>query len=122
TPVKPGALSAAGFGCTLVFLTALGPPARAQLAVSSNDNKALLVDGVNTVVQNAPPDTVTIIDLGVSPPKVVGELRAPGSWASPPQSVAVAPDESIALVTSSTKVDPNDPKKTVPDDVVTVID
>lgn len=120
--MKPGALSVARFGCALVFLTALGPPARAQLAVSSNDNKALLVDGVNTVVQNAPPDTVTIIDLGVSPPKVVGELRAPGSWASPPQSVAVAPDESIALVTSSTKVDPTDARKTVPDDVVTVID
>jgi hypothetical protein len=39
-----------------VFLTAPGRPARAQLAVSSNDNKARLVDGVNTVVQKAPPE------------------------------------------------------------------
>jgi len=120
--VKPCNARAVTLACSLVLLTVLGGPAWAQLAVSSNDNKALLVDGVNTVVQNAPSDTVTIIDLGVVPPKVVGELRAPGSWASPPQSVAVAPDESIALVTSSTKVDPADSKKTVPDDVVTVID
>ena len=38
---------------------------RAQIAVSANDNKAVLVDGVNTVVKSPPPDTVTLIDLGV---------------------------------------------------------
>jgi len=107
---------------TLAIVIAAGSSARAQLAVSSNDNKVLQVDGVNTVVQNPPPDTVTILDLSATPPRVVGELRAPGSWASPPQSVAIAPDESIALVTSSTKIDPADPKRTIPDDVVTVID
>ena len=96
--------------------------AGAELAVSSNDNKVLNVQGVNTVVRNPAPDTVTIIDLGVSPPRVVGEVFAPGSWASPPQSVAVAPDDSIALVTSSTKIDPADPARTIPDDTVTVID
>jgi len=94
----------------------------AQLAVSSNDGKVLNTGGINTVVRNAPPDTVTVLDLGVSPPRVVGEVVAPGSWASPPQSVAVAPDESIALVTSSTKLDPSDPARTIPDDTVTVID
>ena len=108
----------------LVFfvLASGGVVAHAQLAVSSNDNKVRNVEGVNTVVRNPPPDTVTILDLGVSPPKVVGELVAPGSWASPPQSVAVAPDESIALVTASTKIDPADPTRTIPDDAVTVID
>ena len=34
----------------------------------------------------------------------------------------MAPDESIALVTSSTKIDPADPARTIPDDAVTVID
>ncbi len=100
----------------------LSGKAEAQLAVSSNDNKVLNVEGVNTVVRNAPPDTVTVIDLGVSPPRIVGEVNAPGSWASPPQSVAVSPDEAIALVTVSTRLDPSDPTKTVPDDRVTVID
>ena len=96
--------------------------ANAQLAVSSNDTKVINVDGVNKIVENPPPDNVTIVDLGVSPPKVIGQLDAPGSVVGPPQSVAVAPDESIALVVASTKIDPSDPKKTVPDNRLSVID
>ena len=44
--------------------------AAAQIAVSANDNKVINVDGKNVIVQNAPADTVTIIDLGAKPPKV----------------------------------------------------
>jgi DNA-binding beta-propeller fold protein YncE len=40
----------------------------------------------------------------------------------PPQNVAVAPNESFALVTSNTKLDPADPKKQVPDNRLSVID
>jgi DNA-binding beta-propeller fold protein YncE len=81
-----------------------------------------LVDGVNTPVPNPPPDTVTIIDLRGAQPKAVTELKVPASVIGPPSSVAVAPDESIALVTASTKLDPADPKKTAYDDKVSVID
>lgn len=101
---------------------AIAPVASAQLAVSSNDTKVINVDGVNKIVENPAPDNVTIVDLGVSPPKVIGQLNAPGSVVGPPQSVAVAPDESIALVAASTKIDPADPKKTVPDNRLSVID
>ena len=101
---------------------ALASTAHAQLAVSSNDTKVINVDGVNKIVENPPPDNVTIIDLSVSPPKVMGQLDAPGSVVGPPQSVAVAPDESLALVVASTKIDPSDPKKTVPDNRLSVID
>ena len=101
---------------------AIAPTASAQLAVSANDTKVINVDGVNKIVENPAPDNVTIIDLGVSPPKVIGQLDAPGSVVGPPQSVAVAPDESIALVVASTKIDPSDPKKTVPDNRLSVID
>jgi DNA-binding beta-propeller fold protein YncE len=96
--------------------------AEAQLAVSSNDNKVRLDNGVTKVVPNAPPDTISIIDLAVAPPRVVAEIPVPGSVVGPPLSVALAPDESIALVTSSTKLDPNDATKTVPDNRVTVVD
>jgi DNA-binding beta-propeller fold protein YncE len=106
--------------CLTTF--AIAPGASAQLAVSSNDTKVINVDGVNKIVENPAPDNVTIIDLGVTPPKVVGPLDAPGSVVGPPQSVAVAPDESIALVAASTKIDPSDPKKTVPDNRLSVID
>jgi len=95
---------------------------RAQIAVSANDNKAVLVDGVNTVVKSPRPDTVTLIDLGVSPPRLLGSVAAPNSVIGPPQNVAIAPGGAIALVASSTKIDPADATKTVPDDVVSVID
>ena len=111
----------AGMAALLAF-TPMAPAAWAQIAVSSNDGKAVLVNGVNTVPQPTPDDTVTILDLGASPPKVLGEVKAPSSVAGPPQNVSVAPDESIALVAASMKLDPADPKKLVPDDRVTVID
>src|SRR5712672_754104 len=81
-------------------------PASAQIAVSSNDNKVNLVNGVVKIVADPKPDTVTILDLKVSPPQVIAELDAPGSVVGPPSSVAITPDEGLALVTSSTKVDP----------------
>ena len=97
-------------------------PVNAELALSANDGKAVLVDGVNTVPANPPADSVSIIDLGAKPPKVVAEVAAPASVVGPPSSVAIARDESFALVTAATKIDPNDPKKLVPDDKLTVID
>ena len=111
-------------GTALVALTLpfFAATANAQIAVSANDNKIALVNGVNVVPANPPPDTVTILDIGVSPPKVLGELQAPSSVVGVPQSVAVSKDESFALVTSAMKVDPADPKKTAPDDRLSVID
>jgi DNA-binding beta-propeller fold protein YncE len=111
-----------GLAAALLIVPLFPPLAAAQLAVSANDAKAVLVNGVNTVPPNPADDTVTIIDLGVSPPKVVGELKAPSSVVGPPQNVAIAPDESIALISSNMKLDAADPKKLVPDNRVSVID
>ena len=109
--------------CIAVTLLAmLSPNAHAQIAVSANDNKVKLEDGKVNVQPNPPADTVTIINLGVSPPKVIAELKAPSSVAGPPQNVAISPDGSIALVAASAKIDPNDPKKTTTDNKLTVID
>jgi DNA-binding beta-propeller fold protein YncE len=114
-------LRGTALAAALATLPYLGA-ATAQIAVSANDNKIALVDGVNTVPANPPPDTVTILDIGVSPPKVLGEVQAPSSVVGVPQSVAVSKDESFAIVTSAMKVDPADPKKTTPDDRISVID
>jgi DNA-binding beta-propeller fold protein YncE len=100
----------------------LAVPATAQIAVSANDHKARLVNGVNTVVPNPTPDTVSIIDLKTTPPTVIAEVNAPASVVGPPVSVAITPDASIALVTSATKISPTDPTKTVPDNRMSVID
>jgi len=97
-------------------------PVRAQVAVSANDGKAALVDGVTSVARTPSPDTVTVLDLSVWPPRIAGELRAPTSVVGPPQSVAIAPDRSIAIVTAALKLDPADAAKTTPDETVTVVD
>ncbi len=112
-----------------LFLVALGSilpvvvaPAFAEIAISANDNKLALVNGAAQVVQNPAPDTVTIIDLGASPPRVVAEIPVPTSVVGPPVSVAITPDEGLALVTAAMKIDPSDKTKQVPDNKVSVID
>jgi DNA-binding beta-propeller fold protein YncE len=107
---------------SLAALMSAACGASAQLALSANDGKAVLVDGVNSVPANPPPDSVAVIDLGSTPPKVVAEMPVPTSVVGPPSSVAIARDESFALVTGASKIDPTDPKKVVPDDKLTVID
>ncbi len=112
----------ARLGFALAVLPMLTIGATAQIAVSANDNKAVLVNGANVVPDNAAADTVSIIDLGASPPKVIGEVKAPASVVGPPQSVAISRGETFALVTGAFKVDPADPKKAVPDNKLSVID
>lgn len=115
-------VSSVALAATSVVLSLVTSSALAQIAVSANDNKVVNDNGANVFVQNAPADTVTILDLGVSPPKIIGEVNAPNSVVGPPQSVAVAPDESIAVVSAATKNDPADAKKQLPDNRLTVID
>lgn len=94
----------------------------AQVVISANDGKAVLVDGVNTVPPNAAPDTVTVIDFSATPPRIIGEVAAPNSVIGPPGNVAITPNGTLAIVSSSTRIDPADSTKTVPDDRLTVID
>jgi DNA-binding beta-propeller fold protein YncE len=105
-----------------LLAVALAAPAHAQLAVSANDNKAVLDNGVTKVVPNPPPDTVSILDLSSMPAKLVAEIQVPASVVGPPGSVAIAPDESFALVTAAMKIDPSDPTKMAPDDKLSIID
>jgi len=108
---------------TLVLGLSLGAePSTAQLAISANDSKLKLVDG-KPVVQSAPAgDTISVIDLNATPPKVVAELAVPASVTGPPTSVAITPNEQLALVTSAQKPDPADATKLAWDDRLTVID
>ncbi len=93
-----------------------------QVLISANDAKVVLVDGVQTVVRNPPPDTVTILDLSGPKARVTAELPVPVSVIGPPSSVAITPDGSLALVTAAMTVDPANPAQMVPDNRVTVID
>lgn len=97
-------------------------PAWAEIAVTGNDGKRTLVGGVNTVVQNPKPDTLSIIDLSGPQPRLVAEVEAPHSVVGPPNSVAVSVDERMALATSAEKLDPADATKTIPDNRLSVVD
>ncbi|WP_376096529.1 hypothetical protein ACE7GA_05050 [Roseomonas sp. CCTCC AB2023176] len=106
-----------------LFAAALAAtPALAQIVVSGNDGKRTLIGGVNTLLREARPDTVAVLDLNGAEPRLVAEIPVPHSVVGPPQSVAVTPDERLALATSAERLDPNDPSKTVPDNRLSVID
>ena len=107
---------------TTSLLALWGSVCQAELLVSANDGKMLMDDGVAKVRKEPLPDTVSIIELSGGAPRIVAELPAPASVVGPPSSVAVASDESFALVTGAMKVDPADPTKAISDDKLTVID
>lgn len=83
------ALGAVALGASF---TCLSVQTMAQIAVSSNDRKMVLDNGMPKVVANPKPDTATMIDLGAKPPKVVAEIDVLGSVVGPPLSVAVSRD------------------------------
>ena len=107
---------------TTSFIAMAAPASRAEIAVSANDGKMVMENGVAKVRKEPLPDTVSIIDLSGAVPRIVAEIPAPASVVGPPPSVAVAPDESFALVTGAMKVDPADPTKAIADDKLSVID
>jgi DNA-binding beta-propeller fold protein YncE len=118
--MRSGSAALALITTSLIALS--GSAARAEIAVSANDGKMVLENGVATVRKEPLPDTVSIIDLSGAAPRIVAELPAPASVVGPPANVAIAPDESFALVTGAMKVDPADPTKAIADDKLTVID
>jgi hypothetical protein len=65
---------------------------------------------------------VSIIDLTRDSPAIIAEVEVPTSVAGPPYAVAVAPDESPALVSAATRIDPADHTKVVSNNLFSVID
>ncbi len=97
--------------------------ARADIVLSSNDGHTVQDEQKVLVAPKDPhPDTVSIIDVTRYPPAITATIEVPGSVVGPPTAAWVAPDESWAIVTSATKLDPQGKGGTGPDDRVTVID
>jgi len=106
---------------TMIALCTAAFPAHAEILLSANDGKQVLVDGVQTVPDNPAPDSVSIIEIGGPAPRIVATVPAPTSVIGPPGSVAIAPDTSFALVTAARRISPDDPHQIVPDDLVSMI-
>jgi DNA-binding beta-propeller fold protein YncE len=109
----------------LLTATLLAIPfvARADIVLSSNDAHTVQDEQKALVAPKDPhPDTVSIIDVTRYPPTITATIEVPGSVVGPPTAAWVAPDESWAIVTSATKLDPQGKGGTGPDDRVSVID
>jgi len=104
---------------SLLFAAA---PCRADIALSSNDGHTALIDGAPGARPDPTADTLSVIDLARFPPRIVATIEVPGSVVGPPMALAVAPDESFAIVTSATKAEVATPPSVGPDDRVSVID
>ncbi|TCZ58535.1 YncE family protein [Roseicella aquatilis] len=108
----------------LAGLAALALPAaaRAQLLLSANDNKVVLENGAVRTLRDPQPDTLSVIDLASGTPALRAEIAVPASVVGPPSSVAVTPDERLALVTANQRPDPDQNGKLVPGASMAVID
>lgn len=99
-------------------LSLIPAAAWAELAVSLQDGKQLQkADGTGVT-----PDSVSVIDLGKYPPRVIGSVNVPASMIGSPNAVVVSRSEKFAIVTAAQKVNPADPMKPLPDDRVSLID
>lgn len=101
----------------------LALPAAAEIAISVQDSKAWLDNGVaKTNPRPESKDNAIVLDMTSMPPKVTAKLELPVTVVGPPTAVAISRDETLALVTSAQKPDPADPSKTINDDRMSVID
>ncbi|MSU65685.1 MAG: YncE family protein [Opitutus sp.] len=104
-----------------VTLTAVA--LRAEIAVVVNEQKLALVNGAQRVLSNPQIGSLSIIDLSGPTPRLVAEVEGvPSSMVGPAVSVAVTPDEGLALATGANKVDPANPTRQAPDNKLTVVD
>jgi DNA-binding beta-propeller fold protein YncE len=104
------------------LIALVATPTLADIALSSNDGHTVLEHGKQVAGKPPVPDTLSIIDLSQYPPRITDTIEVPGSVVGPPMAVAVAPDESWAIVTSATKLDPAGTDGIGPDNRVSVID
>ncbi len=95
----------------------------ADIIISMNDNHTVLDDKAAQVAATpGRPDTMDLIDIGQSPPRIVATIDAPGSVVGPPFAAWMAPDSSWAILTAATKADPAAQLGIAWDDTVSVLD
>ncbi len=104
----------------LAALALLMPPASAQVIITGNDNRALLVNGQIKIEPGAE-QSMSIVDIGANGPRVRATIPAPNSIFGPPTNLQVTPNDKLALVAEAVKLN-EDNSKFVPSDKLHVID
>jgi len=96
--------------------------ARADILISGNEGKFDLSSGVGRPIDKPIPDTLTVLDFAVFPPRARHVEGVPNSVLGPPSNIALSPDEKLALVANSVRRYTNDPKQPEADNIVQVVD
>jgi DNA-binding beta-propeller fold protein YncE len=94
--------------------------AQAQVVVVGNDDMALVVNGQLTIDVKGK-QSISIIDVSGPTPRLKASLDVPNSLFGPPTNIQVTPDDKLALVAESLRLN-EDNSKWVPSDKVHVID
>ena len=77
----------------------------ADLIVSGNDAKFVREGGVGGYPEGVGPDTLTVIDASVFPPRVVETVEVRHTLSGPPQQVGITPNGELAIVSAPTFYD-----------------
>ena len=107
---------------TILIAAMVALAAKGQIVISGNEAKIDLSSGTAVVLPDAPPDSISILDFSMFPPKVTHLDNIRNSVIGPPSNIAITPDEHLALIASSTLPDPDNPGQWIPDNVIHVLD
>lgn len=105
-----------------VALALLGGVARAQVVVSANDAKQTLENGTLRNILPPQPDSLTVLEFSGPGVRMRGQAAVPTSVGGPPLTVAISPDEKLAVVSANQVWDANDPAKLSDGRFLTVVD
>lgn len=107
----------------LALVLALSPLcAGAQTVGVAVDAKVILRNGEGAIPERPAADSAAFFRLENGQLRKLGEVAVPTSYLGPPTSIAVSPRGDLALVASSSIVDPADPKRYAADDRLSVVD
>lgn len=98
----PGKVLLAVAMTVMVGLLDTHPAIGADLIVSGNDAKFVREGGVGGFPPGVGPDTLTVIDASVFPPKVINTVEVEHTLSGPPQEVAITPNGQLAFVSAPT--------------------
>ncbi|MBL9140035.1 MAG: hypothetical protein JNK85_29450 [Verrucomicrobiales bacterium] len=90
--------------------------------ISGNETKIDLSSGSPRRVVPSVPDSLTLLDFTVFPPRVTHLSDIPNTVIGPPSNIAITPDNTLALVANSIRLDPSNTTNWVPEFSVALLD
>jgi DNA-binding beta-propeller fold protein YncE len=90
--------------------------------ISGNETKIDLTSGSPRRIAPAGPDSLTLMDFTVFPPRITHLSDVPNTVIGPPSNIAISPDGHLALVANSVQLDPANTTNWIPESYVALVD